>query len=201
MSNDSERPGFLDRSLARVWRSAQQQQEKELKNKLYLTLHSNQYNAKITETLEDVYLWVDDSSIPIEWRVEELVNLVGRLSTLAEAKQDEISLRMRSNYHKLVHRFWYGRALLYLHNRRKYGRSADPLHLPLGRVVDMVTRFGERWIIPIGKDVVDCTFGRDFHSPEFVLGMQSPPQMFPFMDQRFGGEGGEVFAEDLNKGG
>jgi len=174
----AERPGILDRSLARVWKSAQEQLEKEIKDKLYLTLYSNSFNAKITETLEDVYLFIDDNSLPIEWRVQELVNLVGRVSTIAEARDDEIALRMRSNFHAFVHRFWYGRWLAYLNRRRRYGRARDPLHLPLGKVVEMVTRSAEFWIIPMGKDVIDCTFGRDFHSPQFVLGMQTPPSPF-----------------------
>lgn len=196
----SEAPGFIDRQLGRLLTNAQKQQEAEIKKKLFLTFATNAQIAKWTEIVEDCYLWVDDDSLPIEWRVRELVNLVGRLSTIAEAKEDPIAAAMRSNFHEFVHRFWYARWLAYLQRRRRIGRAMDPLHLPLGKAVELVTRVGEKWVIPMGKDVVDATFGRDFHSPQFVAALQAPPQ-FPFMpDTRSGGEaegGREVFAEEI----
>jgi hypothetical protein len=162
-----------------VLRNAADQQEKLITKKLYLTLSQNLANVKVMEFVEDSYIYINDYTRPIEWRVGELVNLEGRLSTLAEARTDQWIQQYRSNFHKMVHRYWYAGALDYLRKRKALGRDWDPLHLPLTRVVDIVTRFGERWVIPWGKDVVDVTFGPDFHSPQFVAALHSPPQLFP----------------------
>lgn len=181
-------PGAIDRTLSKFMKSAAEQTEKDLKNKLYLALYHNLYNARVTEFIEDSYLWINDHSKPIEWRVDEMYNLVGRVTTLAGVRDDDLLGKYRSNYRKAVGRFWYAGALPYLRRRRQLGRVGDPLHLPLTRVVDMVTNFGERWMLPWGADVVDRTFGKSFSSPEFVLGMQTPPPMF-------GGASSEIDSE------
>jgi hypothetical protein len=172
----SQPEGIFNRSLSRVLKTAADEQEKQIQKKLYLTLSQNLTNIRVMEFIEDSMLYINDYSRPIEWRVMELANLEGRLSTFAEARTDQWISQYRSNFHKMLHRYWYAGALDYLKKRKALGRAWDPLHLPLTRVVDIVTRFGERWVIPWGKDVIDATFGPDFHSPQFVAAMTAVPQ-------------------------
>jgi hypothetical protein len=175
----SEEQSFGSRSLSRLLKNAADEQEKQIQKKLYLTLSNNISNMRVMEFMEDSVLYVNDYTRPIEWRVMEVANLEGRLSTYAEARTDDWIRQYRSNFHKMLHRFWFDDALGYLKKRRALGRAWDPLHLPLTRVIDMVTRFGERWVIPWGKDVIDQTFGPDFHSPQFVAALHAPPVFNP----------------------
>ncbi|HEV2120563.1 MAG TPA: hypothetical protein VGS11_10755 [Candidatus Bathyarchaeia archaeon] len=177
--SEAREGNLAQRSLSRVLRAAQDEQERIITKKLYLTLSNNLTNIKVMEFVEDSYLYINDYTRPIEWRIGELVNLEGRLSTIAEARTDQWIQSYRSNFHKMAHRYWYAGALDYLRKRRQRGRTWDPLQLPLYEVEDMVTRFGERWVIPWGKDVVDVTFGPDFHSPQFVAALHNPPQLLP----------------------
>lgn len=191
-----EQGGLASRTLAPFLKSAAEKQQKELLEKLYLRLYYDSLNVTVSSYIEDEYLYVNDHSKPIEWRVDEMNNLVSRLTTLAGARDDPLTARARNNFHTMIHTFWYSDALMYLQKRRAIGRARDPRLRPLSDVVEVVTRFGERWVIPWGKWCVDQHFGAAFTSPQFVVGMQTPPPMFGFGagDTRYSGP--ERFLED-----
>ena len=97
-----------------------------------------------------------------------------------EARDDDWNRRVLYLWNTLVGKHWM--VMMHYLDMRKLELlepTSRHLRLPLQKIELMLAYVADKWVIPPGMTVVQSSFGKSDHVPEFLANFTTPPMFIP----------------------